>query len=327
MGGPTVRAFPTSYEEQRIGQVRRRCCGGERRQDQDDLLDRTLGEPNGDCERHVIERAEKRVRNAEEVCPRRFNDAGTGQLAARGAPGLIKHEKRGVETNTAQQRNDRPDFHRLKHLLRKGAALALLIGSFLLAYLVIRHQPRVAHEIRTIGPLAYPLAVAVFVVVASAPFSVTDALAIMNGAIFGPVRGTLVDVFGLIGAALLGYWINRHATRVWRLEEYLHRLPAWVKRFPVGSPAFLLSVRIIPGFGGTVATASAAAFRVPIWVHVWTMCAIAIPICAVLTIFGDRVTVALHGYEARARHYASHYCETHHCLHFRLHRAEVSPPP
>ncbi len=98
----------------------------------------------------------------------------------------------------------------------------------------------------------------------------------MNGAIFGPIKGTLVDLFGLVGAALLGYWINRHATRLWRLEEYLHRLPAWVKRFPVGSPAFLLAVRVIPGFGGTVATASAAAFRVPVWVHVWTMCAIAL---------------------------------------------------
>jgi uncharacterized membrane protein YdjX (TVP38/TMEM64 family) len=180
--------------------------------------------------------------------------------------------------------------------------------------------------IRTIGPFAYPLAVAIFVVVAAAPFSVTDALAIMNGAIFGPVRGTLVDIFGLIGGALLGYWINTHATQAWRLEDYLARLPAWVKRFPVGSPAFLLSVRIIPGFGGTVATATAAAFRVPIWVHVWTMCAIAIPICALLTIFGDRVTIAVHGYEARARHYASHYCETHHCPHFHFHHRE-SPKP
>lgn len=259
--------------------------------------------------------------------PGRFHDAGACEFAERGAPAFVQHEKRGVEPNTAQQRDDRSDYHRLNRLLRRGGALALLAASFVLAFLVIRHQPRVAHEIRMIGPLAYPLAVAVFVVVASAPFSVTDALAVMNGAIFGPVKGTLVDAFGLVGAALLGYWINQHATRLWRLEEYLHRLPAWVKRFPVGSPAFLLAVRVIPGFGGTVATATAAAFRVPVWVHVWTMCAVAIPICALLTIFGDRVTVALHGYEWRARHYARHYCETHHCPHFRFRRFQTAPPP
>ena len=202
-----------------------------------------------------------------------------------------------------------------------------MAGSFGLAFLVIRYQPQVEHEIRTIGPLAYPLAVAVFAIVASAPFSVTDALAIMNGAIFGPVTGVLVDVVGLVLAAMLGYWINSHASSLLRTQEYLHRLPAWVKRFPVGSPAFLLAVRVIPGFGGTVATATAAAFRVPVWVHVWTMCAIAIPICSVLTIFGDRVTVALHGYESRASHYARRYCQTHRCPHFRFRRTPASTPP
>src|SRR5579863_6298553 len=202
----------------------------------------------------------------------------------------------------------------------------MLVLSFLLAFWVIRHQPRVEHEIRTIGPFAYPLAVAVFALVASAPFSVTDALAIMNGALFGPVNGTIVDSIGLVLAALIGYWVNRHASRVFNLQDYLHRLPPWVKRFPVGSPAFLLAVRVIPGFGGTVATATAAAFRVPVWVHVWTMCAIAVPICALLTVFGDRVTVAVHGYEWRARRYAHHYCLTHRCLHFRFRRRAVASP-
>ncbi len=202
-----------------------------------------------------------------------------------------------------------------------------MAASFLLAVWVIRHQPRVEHEIRTIGFLAYPLAIAIFTLVASAPFSVTDALAIMNGAIFGPWKGTAVDAVGLVLAALFGYWINRHASRLLDLHEYLQRLPAWVRRFPVGSPAFLLAVRVIPGFGGTVATASAAAFRVPVWVHVWTMCAIAIPVCALLTIFGDRVTVAVHRYEWRASNYARHYCRHHRCPHFRFRRGAPTTPP
>jgi uncharacterized membrane protein YdjX (TVP38/TMEM64 family) len=212
----------------------------------------------------------------------------------------------------------------LNRLVRRLAALGLLAASFTLAFLVIRYQPRVEHEIRTIGLLAYPLAIAVFALVASAPFSVTDALAIMNGAIFGPVKGSLVNAVGLVAAAMFGYWINQRASKLLDLHEYLERLPAWVKRFPVGSPAFLLAVRVIPGFGGTVATATAAAFKVPMWVHVWTMCAIAVPICTLLAIFGDRVTVFIHRAEFRAQH----YCETHRCPHFRF-RAEptVAPSP
>lgn len=211
----------------------------------------------------------------------------------------------------------------LKRLLRRLAAIAILIVSFTLAALVIRFQPEVEGFIRGVGPPAYPLAVAVFAVVASAPFSVTDALAVMNGAIFGPINGSIVNAIGLVLAALLGYWINRHASHMLDLEAYLDRLPRWVKRFPVGSPAFLLAVRVIPGFGGTVATASAATFRVPVWVHVWTMCAIAIPICTLLAIFGDRVTVVVHGYEARAHIYWEHH---HPHFNFR-HRAKATATP
>ncbi|HKE37722.1 MAG TPA: hypothetical protein VKB39_09820, partial [Candidatus Baltobacteraceae bacterium] len=69
----------------------------------------------------------------------------------------------------------------MNRLVRRLGALALLVASFLLAFFVIRYQPQVEHEIRTIGFLALPLAVVVFSIVASAPFSVTDALAIMNG--------------------------------------------------------------------------------------------------------------------------------------------------
>jgi uncharacterized membrane protein YdjX (TVP38/TMEM64 family) len=199
----------------------------------------------------------------------------------------------------------------------------MLVASFALAALVIRFQPLVEREIRSLGITAYPLAVAIFAVVASAPFSVTDALAIMNGAIFGPVVGSIVNAVGLLLAALMGYGIQRHASQLLDLDAYLERVPAWVKRFPVGSPAFLMAVRLIPGFGGTVATATAATFRVPIWRHVWTMCAIAVPICTVLAIFGDRVTVVVHRYEVRAHTYWMLH-RPH--LHFP-HHVRVTPTP
>lgn len=206
---------------------------------------------------------------------------------------------------------------------RRIGAVALLVASFALAALVIRFQPMVGHEIRSLGLSAYPLAIAVFAVVASAPFSVTDALAIMNGAIFGPVKGSIVNAIGLVAAALLGYSIQSHASRMLDLDAYLERLPEWVRRFPVGSWSFLLAVRIIPGFGGTVATATAATFKVPIWRHVWTMCAIAIPICTILAIFGDRVTVAIHSYEHRAHVYWEH-----HRLHLHInHHVKVKATP
>jgi uncharacterized membrane protein YdjX (TVP38/TMEM64 family) len=211
----------------------------------------------------------------------------------------------------------------LNRILRRLGALGLLAASFLLAFLVIKYQPHVEAAIRSIGIFAIPLAIAVFAVVASAPFSVTDALAIMNGALFGPIEGTFVDIVGLVLAAMLGYWINQRASHMLDLHEYLQRLPSWVKRFPVGSPAFLIAVRIIPGFGGTVATATAATFKVPMWVHVWTMCAIAVPLCTLLTIFGDRLTIFAHNLEDRGQR----WCQTHHCPRFPMRRKEPEGSP
>ncbi len=187
--------------------------------------------------------------------------------------------------------------------------MGLLLASFALAALVIRYQPYVEHHIlRPIGPkVAIPLATILFALVASAPFSVTDALAIMNGVVFGRFWGSVIDVVGIVCAAMIGYWVNRHATHLLDLHKALEKLPAWVKRFRVGSPMFLIVVRVIPGFGGTVATATAAAMRVPLWIHVLTMSAVAIPLCVLLTLFGDQVTTLVHGAEARAHMYILHH--------------------
>jgi uncharacterized membrane protein YdjX (TVP38/TMEM64 family) len=183
----------------------------------------------------------------------------------------------------------------------------IFTASFVLAALVIRHKPYVESALMTIGPLAYPIAVVIFALVATAPFSVTDALAVMNGAIFGPVMGSVVNAVGLVLAALTGYALALRTAHLLELDKQIERLPHWIKRYRVGSPAFLLTLRVIPGLGGTLATQSAAAFRVPLFVHVWTMCAIAVPICTLLAIFGDRASAAVHTYyEAHKPHVHMH---------------------
>ncbi|PZR58298.1 MAG: hypothetical protein DLM50_04075 [Candidatus Meridianibacter frigidus] len=209
-------------------------------------------------------------------------------------------------------------------MVRRLAALAILAASFLLAFWVIRDQPQVERYIRSVGWAAYPIAIAVFAVVASAPFSVTDALAVMNGAIFGPFFGSLVNALGLVFAAIIGYQVNRRASHLLDLDGMLTRLPHWITRFRIGSPAFLLSVRVIPGLGGTLATAVAATFRVPLFVHVWTMCAIAIPLCTLLAIFGDRVTTFIHGAESTVRTRAHQFYERHH--HHRYRAPQTQAP-
>jgi uncharacterized membrane protein YdjX (TVP38/TMEM64 family) len=212
--------------------------------------------------------------------------------------------------------------------LRRLEAVGILLGSFALAAFVVSHRPWVEHLLVQLGPFAMPLAVIVFAIVASAPFSVTDALAIMNGVLFGPVWGSIVNAIGLVLAAIIGYVIALRTSAAFDVAKNVERLPPWARHFKIGSPMFLIAVRIIPGLGGTIATQTAAALRVPIIRQIYTMCAIAVPICTVLAIFGNAASAyADDMYERHVVGPVHRYSEKHH-IHFgRTPRPRPTAPP
>jgi uncharacterized membrane protein YdjX (TVP38/TMEM64 family) len=176
---------------------------------------------------------------------------------------------------------------RSTRVLLRLEAVGILVGSFALAAAVVAHRPWVEHALGAIGPFAMPLAMVVFGLVASAPFSVTDALAVMNGVLFGPVWGSVVNAIGLVLGAVIGYMVAIRTSAAFDVKRRVERLPSWARHFQIGSPMFLICVRIIPGLGGTLATQTAAALRVPIFRQVYTMCAIAIPVCTILAVGGN----------------------------------------
>jgi uncharacterized membrane protein YdjX (TVP38/TMEM64 family) len=175
----------------------------------------------------------------------------------------------------------------LKLFIRRAEAALIFAASFALAALVVINKAAVSAYLAKIGIFSYPLAVLIFAIVASAPFSVTDAIAVMNGVVFGPLWGSVVNAVGLVAAAIVGYTIALRTSKLLDIEANVARLPAWARHFRLGSWQFLLTVRIIPGLGGTIATQTAAALRVPLFRHVWTMCAIAVPICTLLAVTGN----------------------------------------
>jgi uncharacterized membrane protein YdjX (TVP38/TMEM64 family) len=209
-------------------------------------------------------------------------------------------------------------------LVRRVEAVGILVASFVLAALVVSHRTAVEHILAQLGWLAMPLSVVVFALVASAPFSVTDALAIMNGVLFGPLWGSVVNALGLVLAAVIGYYVALRTSDAFDVKAQVERLPSWTRRFQIGSPMFLIVVRIIPGLGGTIATQTAAALRVPLFRQVYTMCAIAVPLCTALAVGGDWLSDQI---DAHIVTPAQHYAERHH-LHMphRRHKPRASAP-
>ncbi len=210
-------------------------------------------------------------------------------------------------------------------LLRRLEALAIFLISFALAAFVVARKTQVEHLLGSLGIFAMPLAAVILAIVASAPFSVTDALAIMNGVLFGPLWGSVVNAVGIILAAIIGYVVALRTSALLDIEAQVQRLPSWVRRFKIGSPMFLLCVRIIPGLGGTIATQTAAALRVPIFRQVYTMCAVALPICTGLAIGGDFLSNYIDSHVVKP---AEAYAAEHHIgvrLPHPLHRRSPEP--
>ncbi len=204
-------------------------------------------------------------------------------------------------------------------LARRLEAIGIFVASFALAALVVSNKHLVEHLLHVLGPLAIPAAILIFAVVASAPFSVTDALAVSNGVLFGPWLGSAVNTCGLVLAAVLGYFVALRTSRLLNIEEQVARLPHWIRRFEVGSPMFLIVVRIIPGMGGTIATQTAAALRVPMWRQIYTMCLVTVPVCTVLAFGGNAVSNYVQNHIVSP---AQHYARAHH-----LHLPHRTPQP
>ena len=71
-----------------------------------------------------------------------------------------------------------------------------------------------------------------------------------------------------MGAALIQYRLARRVGEQADLEAKLDRLPAWLRRFPVGHPAFLIMGRWVP-LGGPLTNVAAGAFAVPLRRFAW----------------------------------------------------------
>ena len=193
--------------------------------------------------------------------------------------------------------------------LARISGIVLFAFSFALAAFVVANKHAVDSLLHAAGIGAYPLAIAIFTLVASAPFSVTDALAVSNGVLFGPWLGSLINAIGLVLASMLSYVIARRTSKLLAVDSQIERLPAWVLRFQVGSPLFLIFVRVIPGVGGTLATQIAAAFRVPLLRHMLTFCAVTVPFCTLLAFGGNAISAYV---EHKIIGPAEHYAKTHH---------------
>lgn len=84
-----------------------------------------------------------------------------------------------------------------------------------------------------------------------------------NGALFGTATGALLNGCVWISASLVHYAFGRRMARDFDFNRRADKLPAWLRRFPVDHPIFLICGRWFP-MGSLLANTAAGTARVPL---------------------------------------------------------------
>ncbi len=176
---------------------------------------------------------------------------------------------------------DRPTFSarlltRLRALLRPGPLLvvAFLVGAFFVHRWVesIGGPQVLADRCGLAAPFAM---LGIQSALAAAPFP-SELVALASSATYGWAIGAIITWAGWTIGSMIQYALARRSATDIPLDEKLARVPAWLKRFPIDHPVFLICVRWVP-MGYHLANVAAGARRVPAWRQLWVAALGSIP--------------------------------------------------
>jgi uncharacterized membrane protein YdjX (TVP38/TMEM64 family) len=173
----------------------------------------------------------------------------------------------------------------LRQKLRQWVPLVLSIGlSAAAAVYVANHVAALENFIVRIGFFGPLISIALQTVFGASPIP-TEPLTMINGALFGPLRGALYSWVGYMLASIIEYFIGTRIGSSANFEKQKEKLPFGLGRFPADSPWFLSLARIVPGYGPKMVGIVGGMYHVLLWRFIWTA-AVPNAIGALLFAFG-----------------------------------------
>ncbi len=137
------------------------------------------------------------------------------------------------------------------------------------AVFVARHMAALKNFVARMGALGPLISITLQTAFGASPIP-TEALTMLNGAMFGPIKGALYSWIGYMLASVIEYYMGKRIRRASDFDGRQIKLPFGLGRFPVDSPWFLILARIVPGYGPKVVGIVGGMYRVPLWRFIWT---------------------------------------------------------
>jgi uncharacterized membrane protein YdjX (TVP38/TMEM64 family) len=155
---------------------------------------------------------------------------------------------------------------------RLQTVVSLVLTLLLIALLILllrKEMSYVRDFIRNSGWIGLLVSVILYGLLGFTPIP-SEPLTIMLSTIYGPLPATFVSGTGNLLAAMMEYYLGTHLGNIASFEQRRHSLPFGLGKMPVSSPAFLLGVRMIPGYGPKFVSLLGGIYRVPKWRYIWT---------------------------------------------------------
>jgi uncharacterized membrane protein YdjX (TVP38/TMEM64 family) len=147
-------------------------------------------------------------------------------------------------------------------LLSFGTAIGLVV-------FIARNQATVKNFIQNLGAAGSLVSVLLYGILAVSPVP-ADPLALINGAIYGPIWGGLVTWVGMTLAALVEYFVGMRIGDAAEFEQKRTDLPFGLGNLPVDSIFFLLGGRFLTGAGSKAVSYLSGIYRISLWRYLWT---------------------------------------------------------
>jgi uncharacterized membrane protein YdjX (TVP38/TMEM64 family) len=153
----------------------------------------------------------------------------------------------------------------------RTASIWVVVGALVVGYFLAQgvHSLGGPEGVRDRFGVVAPLVTgSLQLVLTPTPFP-SDVICVAHGTLYGFWLAVPLNWFAWWLAALFEYAVGRRARRDFELDRHVGRLPAWLRRFPVEHPAFLILGRQVPWAGGHVTTLIPGALGVPFGRLAW----------------------------------------------------------
>lgn len=157
------------------------------------------------------------------------------------------------------------------HFIKKArfwSGLSFIL-SLLLIYYVAKNLKNAEALITSVGLIGPFVSLALFTLLSFTPIT-TDSLVLINGALYGPLWGSLLSWMGNNIAAITEYYLGKSICALSNFDQKKSKLPFGLSKLPVDSFWFLFFGRLIPGYGGKIVSIYGGMCKVSFKRYFWS---------------------------------------------------------